>query len=200
MENHLTPVVGAVFFSAFWVLTAVALAWHRHAAVRRAYLILFFLCLIAPGLLGHSRWLWPFFDWHLWGGLRSYRNTYVELMAGDARGNRLVFDSRAVRPLLPTQTHFLAGHFLGDANPDQKDELARFLIARANRRREELLDPRTPSRFPSYPLREYGRSWTEADARAVGPFDRVYARRVAFVISADGQAVEQTLIEEKTFP
>ena len=78
---------GAFFFLSFWLTTLAAFVLAHRPQVRRVYLIIFFTCLLIPGLVGRTYWLWPFQTWHLWGGIQPRSGLFHELWLEDPDGN-----------------------------------------------------------------------------------------------------------------
>lgn len=191
---------GLAFFVLFWLVTLLVFIFHTRPVVRRLYMILFLCILVITGLFGRFRWLWPFHDWHLWGGVRAYQGEFYELHVEDGAGNLLLYDYRSIPPKLPTQTQLLAGLLLRDDHPDHHVELTTFLLTKANQWREELESNASPLAVLSFPSREFGHRWTVEQIQPVDAFVRLRARRVGFVISPDGKDVEQSLLEERSFP
>ena len=176
---------GFWFFVAFWLVTGAAVILAERPGVRRGYLVLFLVAMGVPGVAGHAYWLWPLQTWHLWGGVLPKQAEFFDLHVEDARGRRLLYDSRAVPPLLPTQVHLLAGTLLRDPSAAHRQELAAFLLERANAQRLQVLAGRgAPARL-ACPTREFGYTWTAAQLAPTDPFVRVVARH-AVVTYADG--------------
>lgn len=179
--------------------------------MRRLYLTFFFIALAIPGLAGGHRWLWPFQSWHLWSGLQPQRGHFHEVLLQDAAGQLIIYDRRAIPPLLDTQVHLLAQRLVAAPSDDPgARELASFLLGHANQLRATHLGhlPKRPGaslltsilRLPAYPEREYGRRWSDAELAASGPFVAVVARRLSFDFGANGRDATTHVVEERSFP
>lgn len=192
--------IGAAFFVLFWLATLVAFVLARRRIARTAYLGFFLFALILPGLAGGHLWLWPFYTWHLWGGIQPRQAEYYELYVVDGSGQRFLYDRKAIPPILDTQMHDLARRLLQLPPGESADELTTFLLQKANARRSLLLagDPRPP--FPAFPSRQLSRGWDAELLAHAGPFDRVLARRMFCTFSPDARQVDVVLVEERLFP
>lgn len=188
---------GAIFFAAFWIITLVTFVLARRTRVRRAYLSLFFLCLLVPGLLGRIYWLWPFQTWHLWGGLQPRTGIYHDLWLEDARGELHLYDRRAIPPMLNTQVQELGARCFDPARLNQRAPLGDFLLRQANAFRDRQLAAPTMHLMPVFPMRQFGRAWTRDKLRNTGAFRQLVARRYVYEFSSGGREV--TVIPQGEF-
>ncbi len=192
--------LGAVFFIVFWALTLMALAVSARSIPRRLYLVLFFACLLLPGLAGKNYWLWPFQTWHLWGGIQPDRGEFYELYVVDAQGGRLLYDRHAIPPVLNTQVHYLARKLLDQPDRPEAQELTAFLPQRAQAYRKRVESEVAPFRFPPFPTRQFGRAWRAEELNTHGPFVGVVARRVGYHIPDRGRPPVTLVVTERQFP
>lgn len=199
--NGITPSrFGACFFLLFWLATLVAFFLGRRRWVRRVYLAMFLLCLLLPGLAGGHFWLWPFYTWHLWGGLQPHQAEYFELHVVDEAGQRFLYDRTAIAPVLDTQMHDLARRLLQRPAGATGDELTVFLLQKANARRDLLLRGDDRRVVPAFPARQFRHGWDRDAMLRARPFVRVLARRMFCTFRADAREVEVVLVEERLFP
>lgn len=192
--------LGTLFFVVFWALTLLTMAVSARSMSRRLYLVLFFGCLLLPGLAGKNYWLWPFQTWHLWGGIQPDRGEFYELYVVDAQGRRLLYDRHAIPPVLNTQVHYLARKLLNQPDRPEAQELTAFLLQRAQAYRQRVERPAVSLRFPPFPPRQFGRTWRAEELKAHGPFVGVVARRVGYHIPDQGRAPETSVVTERQFP
>ena len=188
---------GAIFFVAFWMLTLAAFVLARWPRARRVYLVLFFLCLLAPGLLGRTHWLWPFQTWHLWGGIQPRTGVYHDLWLVDARGELHLYDRRAIPPMLNTQVQELGARCFDPARVDQQAPLGEFLLRQANAFRDRQLATSNERLMPAFPMRQFGRAWTRDELRNTGAFRQLVARRYTYEFFNGGREV--TVIPQGEF-
>jgi hypothetical protein len=194
------PSGGAIFFVVFWIITLAAFIFSARHAIRRVYLVFFFACLIFFGFAGYRYCLWPFHDWHLWGGVLPPEGHYHELYAVDKRGELFLYDSRAIPPKLPTQTQTIALQLLSMQEPQAQIELTQFLLDKANNRRYKLLDPTRVLTFPAFPAREFGYAWNRTLLENSTPFEKILARQIHFQFSGGGEPVNLETTMEQVYP
>jgi hypothetical protein len=182
----------------FLTITCTALAGRGPS--RRIYLAFFFGLLLWSGF--SKRVLWPFHPWGLWGAIQPTEKIYYEIEVADARGTRLRYDQNAAPPILPTQLHELGKILIEPGkNGQRRDQLARFLLDRANAFRVERLAGGHSSPWGKFPVREFGTTWTRADLEACGPFTRIVASKRYAELPPSGPAGPTvTIIAESSWP
>lgn len=159
----------------------------------------FFLFITCTALAG--RVFWPFHPWGLWGVIQPTEKVYYELEVADARGTRLRYDQNAAPPILPTQLHQLGEIFIEPKNILRREQLARFLLDRANAHRNERLAGGPSSTWVKFPAREFGTTWTRADLEACGPFTQIVASKRRAELPASGPGGPTvTVIAESSWP
>ena len=191
---------GAFFFLTFWLITLGAFLLAHRPLVRRFFVVIFFTCLLIPGLVGRTYWLWPFQTWHLWGGIQPRAGLFHELWLEDARGELHLYDRRAIPPMLNTQVQELGARCFDPARIDQRAPLCEFLLRQANTFRDRHLADARRSALPHFPMRQYGRAWTRDELVSSGPFTRVRARRNSIAFSDGGRQVTVTTLVEFQWP
>ena len=184
-------------FVFFLFITCMALAGRGRPA--RLYLVVFFGLFLWSGFSG--RVFWPFHPWGLWGVIQPTTKVYYELEVADARGTRLRYDQNAAQPILPTQLHQLGEIFIESKNTLRREQLARFLLDRANAHRNERLAGGSSSTWVKFPAREFGTTWTRADLEACGPFTQIVASKRSAKLPASGAGGPVvTLLSESSWP
>lgn len=119
------------FFLLFWIFTLVAFVW-RQRQVRKAYLVFFFLSMLAVGLVIQSP-VWPFHNWDLWNRTLPRNVEYFEVWVEDESGSQFVYDLRAVPPLNPAYLNKLyTPRILASAKDGRPDATAGWLLEKIN--------------------------------------------------------------------
>ena len=194
------------FFILFWLFTLVAFVTPRRA-VRNTYLLFFFVSMTTVGLLIGAP-VWPFHHWHLWGRMLSSSVDYYEVWLEDDRGQQVIYDLRAVPPLMPAYLNKRhAPDMLRAAERGELDGRAAWLLEKAN----DYQPPHCFTEWIRFPLKDkshYQSAGLFEGARVIPQWPLDHGRFVSLVIkkkraafgSAPGYGANFTLLEEVRLP
>lgn len=173
--------------AAFLAGVALGFVFAHRRAVRLGVVAAMLPLAAAAGLSG--RFVWPFFNWHLYPALAPRERTFHQLRAVDDRGREFAYDARAAPPALSTPIRRIAGR-IPSLDPERADALGAFLLAEAESYRRRLASGGMrwwrALRFPRHQL---GVSWAAASAPPDRPLVGLRVVRIAAELSPDARAV-----------
>lgn len=180
-------------FLVFFLVSAVAVYYHRRPRVRKAWTVLFVLMLFVPVVVGSN---WPFLAWALFSepGPTDYTEYQTFLVESD--GDVVRYDMRAAGP---TEAVFrgYAERMATEWDDPKVNRMGTFLVSRANDYRSSVrgwygFHPNfwVPNglRFPRHQL-DY--RWPADVVRSEDPFVAVVVYRIDADIRPDGRAIER---------
>jgi len=194
------------FFILFWLLTLVAFV-SPHRAVKNTYLFFFFVSMVTVGLLIGAP-VWPFHQWHLWGRMLPRTADYHEVWLEDDHGQQVIYDLRAVPPLVTSYLNkWHAPGMMRAAQRGESDGRAAWLLARANSYRP----PCYLAEWIRFPLKDHSHYQSAGlfeGARISPQWPVDHGRFVSLVIkkkraafsSAPGYGADFTMLEEVRLP
>jgi hypothetical protein len=194
------------FYILFWLLTLAAFVSPRRA-VKNSYLLFFFVSMAIVGLLIGAP-VWPFHQWHLWGRMLPSSVDYHEVWLEDDLGQQVIYDLRAVQPLMPAYINKRhAPDMLRAAERGEPDGRAMWLLERANSYRPSCY----LAEWIRFPLKDQSHYQTAGlfEGARVNPhwpadhrrFVRLVIKKKRVVFSnAPGYGANFTLLEEVRLP
>jgi hypothetical protein len=196
-----THALAAVFFLGFALLTglmALRLRRSGEGEARRLRSVLILYVVAVTGLAAVSqRELWPFSSWRLMAveapNVIGEDTERVRLALRTAAGREYAVDHRAVEPLDFGELRGWFRQLAGVASPAELEPLGRFLLARANASRLQVLEGGTPGTFdrvlgpltaPKHTV--YPSVWRSAAAVPTEPFVELLVYREAWSVEGRG--------------
>lgn len=173
-----------MFFVGFFTLAALAVVFHKNKRVVSVYLLAFYTCQAATGIVGT---VWPICSGRLYPRVEPTERKYYEIRVVDSNGQELKYDARALNLTTATWLHRLPGDMQGYTD-EQNQELERYLLQKARGYRQVVergaLRIATLLKFPSH---QFGFRWTKAMLHRYAEFTEIRRYRVRAVLSTDGR-------------
>lgn len=173
-------------FGAFFVGTAIALAFNRRRYVRRTYVAGFFAVLVTINLIGLP--VLPMMYWHKFSEPRPESQTHYEFRLVDTDGDELRYQTEATLAVDGVTLASLQRKMLTDYSREKNERIARYLIQRAREHRQRVTT-RSPFRYLRFPPHGLIEGWDRETLARHSAFVGLRLYRVNLTTSADGTKV-----------
>jgi hypothetical protein len=192
VRPYLSFVVPAVFFG-FFVVAGIAIFWGRNRYVNRTYLVWFFTIFLVVNVVLSVVPI-PFVSWHKFSDPREQEQTRYEIRVADGHGNEIQFDEKSTWKAMGIRMSGLRTKMRSEFDARQKREVSRYLLRKANERREKL-QRQSWNRWGRwallvrFPPHGAGGTWTAEKVAGFDEFASVRMYRLHIVTSEDGREI-----------
>jgi hypothetical protein len=183
-------------FIAFFIVTAVALVFHRHRYVKRTYVAGFLAVFMITNLVGLP--VLPMMHWHKFSEPRPETQSQYHIRLVDAEGDELPYPVEATLSVDSVSFSALTTKMRTGYSTEKNERIARYLLERARSHRQGV-NNRTLLRYLRFPphglLEAWNREMLQSHSQLVGI--RLY--RINLTTSADGTEVlsrSETFLKE----
>lgn len=191
-----TSLLLALCFVAFFVVTAIALAFYRRRYVKRTYVAGFLAVFVTTTLVGLP--VLPMMHWHKFSEPRPESQTHYHLRLVDSEGDELPYPTEATLAVDSVSFGALTTKMRTEYTPQRNRRIARYLLERARDHRHAMGN-RSMLRYPRFPPHSLLESWDEETVRSHSRLVGIRLYRIDLTTSADGTRVtsrSETLVRE----
>ena len=181
------------WFLAFFIVTAIAIYFSRHAIARGVYLVIFIAILLDHGIKGNDHW--PFVSWHLFGKLTTTELNFYEFRLSDKFENEIVYDPRAIGPVLNTPLKRYAKRMVIEFGDSRNKEFAEFLFRKACCYRRYINSGFLAYYYLKFPPHQMGFKWSKTLLNNIHDFESIRIYKLCYRMSHNADKVN--LISEK---
>lgn len=186
----LRPYVGVIlplFFVGFFLAAGVAIRYRHNTAVRRTYVVNFFVALVVVNLL-LSVIPVPLFHWHKFSDARGPEESYHTMRIVDERGCEIRVDGEVPFEAENVAMQPLLNEMYGEYTAEERRAVGLYLLEEGREFRRQV-ESESPTRFLRYPAHGFS-TWPREKVERYDRFAAVRVYRVNLTTNAAGTAVE----------